>query len=156
LRAVWIHRDMAELARHTVESAHQLAVGHHPRANAFGDRDHHQVAAAFHVVEPDRRKHARVRRILQLDFQTGSLHNRIPDIQIIPAKVRREYQAILAVVEPARQADPDAFDLLAATGLHHTLDGVNHGADRRVWVVWRLHHFLRDELSVGVGESYRG
>ena len=38
----------------------------------------------------------------------------IADIQVAPSEVGREHQAVLRVVEAARKADADAFDLLAA------------------------------------------
>lgn len=90
--AIRVERHKAEFAGHAIETQNQSAVRHDSRANAlrYGNDDH---MTAFHVVEPDGCQHARIRRVFELDLNSGGVDENFPNIKPAPlqagANVRR-------------------------------------------------------------------
>ena len=66
-----------------------------------------------------------------------------------------EYQTVLRVIEAPGKLMP-APSIFFPRGLHHALDGFDQGANGDIGVVGRLHHFLRNELAVSVGQRDGG
>ena len=154
-RTLRIEWHMAELTSHPAQPARELAIHKHARSNAFRHRDHHQIAAR-RAIEPDRRQHAGVGRVLQLHLKAGRLLERSAQVRAHPFQIRREGQPVGIAMQPPGQTHAHAFDFPFATQALEPQDTLRQGGDTRLGVRRCGDDFMVAEFAIHVGKRHRG
>src|ERR1017187_9247160 len=154
--ALGIEGHVAEFAGHAVCAAHQLAIQHDSGADALRDGDDDQVAAVLHVFEPNGGEHAGVGGVFEFHLDASGLHDGSAQIEIPPLEIGGEDQTVGALVEPAWEADADAFEFLAAAGISDALNALQEVIDGGFGIGRRGDDFAGGELAVGIGQGNGG
>ena len=112
-RAVDVERRVAELAGDVVAAADHLAVDDEADAEAVGDREEHEVAAAAGLAAhaPDLRDGAGAARVLDVHGQAGLLREQVAQREVAPAEARGERDAGAGAVHHAGDDQADALAL---------------------------------------------
>src|SRR6185503_4979712 len=101
---------MPKLSGQTITTPHDLAVEDHAYSDSLGYGDGDDIADTLRVPSaPQFSQRTGVGRILQFHGQAKSLFQRCFQVAFAPAKVWRKDQLVRSRVNPAWQADPDAF-----------------------------------------------